>query len=231
MSLNSLSEPMLFKRIVYWNWFGPGPSSLGSSFVMHPCPSHGQMGRPRPTIIKVCMSLAIHQTKRDRRKMERDAQSSKDSGDNSAVCRWVCSSTASIFCISVQMSCIVCCSATNQTIWTIIYIYIWKSATFMNCEFKSHLYRCHLPKSFFFYYYYSIEKTRTSLVGQRAFCVTWVSCASLSRQLFYPFTRSDNCIKSSFLGVLKWIGIAYRIDIREKAAQMWKEKFAGSFVL
>lgn len=150
MSLNSLSEPMLFKRIVYWNWFGPGPSSLGSSFVMHPCPSHGQMGRPRPTIIKVCMSLAIHQTKRDRRKMERDAQSSKDSGDNSAVCRWVCSSTASIFCISVQMSCIVCCSATNQTIWTIIYIYIWKSATFMNCEFKSHLYRCHLPKSFFF---------------------------------------------------------------------------------
>ncbi|XP_048066280.1 makorin, ring finger protein, 4 isoform X2 [Megalobrama amblycephala] len=45
------------------------------------------MGRPRPTIIKVCMSLAIHQTKRDRRKMERDAQSSKGSGENSAVCR------------------------------------------------------------------------------------------------------------------------------------------------
>uniref|UniRef100_A0A672KMY8 RING-type E3 ubiquitin transferase n=1 Tax=Sinocyclocheilus grahami TaxID=75366 RepID=A0A672KMY8_SINGR len=45
------------------------------------------MGRPRPTIIKVCMPLAIHQAKRDKRKMERDAQSSKGPGDSSAVCR------------------------------------------------------------------------------------------------------------------------------------------------
>ncbi|XP_059359681.1 probable E3 ubiquitin-protein ligase makorin-1 [Carassius carassius] len=45
------------------------------------------MGRPRPTIIKACMPLAIHQAQRDKREMERHAQSSKGPGDNGAVCR------------------------------------------------------------------------------------------------------------------------------------------------
>ncbi|XP_042585632.1 makorin, ring finger protein, 4 isoform X1 [Cyprinus carpio] len=45
------------------------------------------MGKPRPTIIKVCMPLAIHQAQRDKRKMERHAQSSKGPGDSSSVCR------------------------------------------------------------------------------------------------------------------------------------------------
>ncbi|XP_052460307.1 probable E3 ubiquitin-protein ligase makorin-1 isoform X1 [Carassius gibelio] len=45
------------------------------------------MGKPRPTIIKVRMSLAIHRAKSYKRKMEREAQSSKGPGNNSAVCR------------------------------------------------------------------------------------------------------------------------------------------------
>ncbi len=74
-----------------------------SQFKMPPCPSHVQMGRPLPTIIKVCMSLPIHQAKRDACKMERDAQSAKAPGDSSAVCRSVYSSALS-FCTSFQIS-------------------------------------------------------------------------------------------------------------------------------
>jgi len=39
-----------------------------------------------------------------------------------------------------------------------------------------------------FFLFVCIEKTRTSLVGQRAFCVTWVSCASLSPTLLSVYS-------------------------------------------
>ncbi len=205
------------------------------------------MRRPHPTIIKVCMPLPIHQAKRDAARWKGTHNQPKP--QETAV-QFVGRYTVQLLAFALVSKSVVigflqCHPTPKQLGEEICWEKIWKLMWIVRP--KSRWNRCHPPNPSLFFLFqnqfyrnpskpsvYSMGKTRASLVGQRAFCVTWDSSASLSLSLSNSSIRLltlTTALNQAFWRIYKWIGIVHRVDGREKRAQTWKEESAGSFVV